>query len=132
MGKKKKPHFDKTKKGRGTWERKPETKVKESAKGYDRKKEKAEKNWELEDFVDSVHSAMEDQEKENPAIRHVHARLSPEWKIASEKIGKLLTETDEGKIEKLREEVVEEGEIAVRVLIDFLLSVKRKAKKENR
>lgn len=112
------------KKSRGTWKRKPTTKIKESAKIYDRKKE----DWGLEDFVESVDTVMQDQEKNNPNIKHLHAKLSPEWKRVSEKIGKLLLAADEEGITRLREEVVQEGEVAIRVLIDFLLSIKKQAK----
>lgn len=112
------------KKSRGEWQRKPITKVKESAKTY-----KRQKKWVLKDFVDSVDKVMQEQEKENPAMKQVHARLSPEWKKVSEKIGHLLTLTDENQIDQLREEIVGEGEIAIRVLIDFLLAIKSQAGK---
>jgi len=110
------------KKSRGQWKRNPATKVKESAKGYKRK-------WELKDFVNSVDEVMQEQEKENPAMKQVHARLSPEWKRVSEKIGRFLSLTDEDQIDQLREEIVQEGEIATRVLIDFLLAIKTQAGK---
>lgn len=114
------------KKSRGEWTRKPVTKVKESAKGY-----KRQKKWELKDFVESVDEVMQKQEKENPAMRQVHARLSPEWKRVSEKIGRLLSLNDEDEISRLREEIVGEGEIATRVLIDFLFAIKNQAKQQS-
>lgn len=92
-----------------------------------KKKRKSKKAFGLKDFVSSVDKVMQKQEKQNPALRQVHARLSPEWKRVSEKIGRLLTLTDEEAVEKLREEVVAEGETATRVLIDFLLTLMRKA-----
>ncbi|OGQ06168.1 MAG: hypothetical protein A2W61_04985 [Deltaproteobacteria bacterium RIFCSPLOWO2_01_44_7] len=110
----------KPQKSRGAWQRKPVTKVKESAKTYKRK-------WGLEDFVESVDKVMQKQEKENPTMKQVHAQLSPEWKRVSEKIGQLLMLTDAKEIDRLREEVVQEGEIATRVLIDFLLAIKNQS-----
>lgn len=94
-----------------------------------KKTQKKKKDWEMKDFVKSVDAVMQRQEKENPAIKQVHARLSPEWKRVSEKIGRLLTLSHEEEMEKLREEIVENGEIASRVLIDFLLAIKNQTQK---
>ena len=88
---------------------------------------KKKKKFGMKEFVDSVDDVMQKQEKKHPPIRQVHARLSPEWKRVSEKIGQLLTLKEEEAVEKLREEVVAEGEIATRVLLDFLLTLVRKA-----
>ncbi|MBI4223996.1 MAG: hypothetical protein HY609_03610 [Deltaproteobacteria bacterium] len=81
----------------------------------------------MKEFVDSVDDVMQQQEKKHPPIKQVHARLSPEWKRVSEKIGRLLTIKEEEEIENLREAIVAEGEIATRVLLDFLLTLVRKA-----
>jgi len=89
---------------------------------------KNKKDWEMKDFVASVDEVMQKQEKENPAIKQVHARLSPEWNRVSEKIGRLLTLSDEATLEILREEIVAEGEIGTRVLVDLLLTIKNQAK----
>lgn len=91
-------------------------------------KMKKKKKFGLKEFVKSVDQVMQKQEKENPNLKQVHARLSPEWKNVSAKIGRLLALSDESEIEKLREEIVAEGAIATRVLIDFLLSILQKAK----
>lgn len=88
------------------------------------------KRFGLKEFVKSVDDVMQKQEKANPPIKQVHAKLSPEWKRVSEKIGRLLTLKEEAAIEKLREEVVAEGEIATRILIDFLLTLVAKANPE--
>ena len=88
-----------------------------------KQKKKEKKKWEMEDFVASVDKVMQEQEKDSPAIRHVHAQLSPEWKIVSNKIALLLnTKTEEERIQ-IREEIIAEGPLATRVLIDFLLSI---------
>lgn len=116
-------------KSRATWERKPVTKVKESAKAYQREAAKREKkDWEMEDFVESVDEVMQKQEKENPDIKHLHARLSPEWKLVSEKISQFLMSANEEAAAKIREEIIAHGDIAARVLLDFLMSIKIKAK----
>ena len=108
---------EKPKKSRGLWNRKPQTQVKSSAKGYRR-------DWDMKDFVESVDEVMQEQEKTSPSVKHTHARLSPEWKQMSEKIAQLLVLKNEDEIEKLREEIVNAGEISTRILIDFLLSIK--------
>ena len=85
----------------------------------------------LKEFVKSVDDVMQTQEKENPAMKHLHAQLSPDWQRVSEKIGRLLTLNDQKEIENLREEVVADGEIATRVLIDFLLALKNQTETKN-
>ncbi|MDO8526910.1 MAG: hypothetical protein Q7T03_04385 [Deltaproteobacteria bacterium] len=89
---------------------------------------KNKKDFELKDFVKSVDKVMQKQEKESPAIKQVHARLSPEWNRVSEKIGRLLALQDENEIAPLREEVVSHGEIAARVLLDLFFTIKNQAK----
>lgn len=89
-------------------------------------KKKKKKEFGLKEFVRSVDRTMQKQAKENPAIKQVHARLSPEWQEVSQKMATLLTLKEEEKVEKLREEIVAHGEIATRVLIDLLLSIVHK------
>ena len=89
---------------------------------------KKKKEFGLKEFVKSVDQVMQSQEKESPEIKQVHARLSPEWQRVSEKIAFLLASQDEGTTAQLREEIVQEGEIATRVLIDFLLTIMKQAK----
>lgn len=92
------------------------------------KKRKKEKDFGMEEFVESVDEVMQKQEKQNPAIKQVHARLSPEWKRVSEKLGRFLAAPDEAVLHSLREEIVNEGEIATRVLLDFIEAIKNQAK----
>lgn len=92
------------------------------------KKKRKEKEFGLKEFVKSVDAVMQTQEKENPEIKQVHARLSPEWNRVSEKIALLLSTQEEEAIGQLREEIAQEGEIAARVLIDFLLTIMKQAK----
>ncbi len=93
-----------------------------------KKPRKKKGDWELKDFVTSVDAVMQQQEKSNPAIKQVHAQLSPDWKRVSHHVARLLNLSDETEIEKLREEIVAEGEIATRVLIDFILAIKNQTK----
>lgn len=88
-----------------------------------KKKKSKKKDWELKDFVKSVDTVMQRQEQENPELKQVHARLSPEWKTVSEKLARLLSLRDEIELAKLREEIVAAGETATRVLIDFLMKL---------
>lgn len=82
----------------------------------------------MKEFVNSVDEVMQNQEKENPAIKQVHARLSPEWSRVSEKLSRFLALADETQIGPLREEIVGEGETAIRVLLDFIEAIKKQAR----
>lgn len=90
-----------------------------------KRKSKKKKNWELKDFIHSVSQVMKEQEKSNPNIKHLHSRLSPEWRQVSEMIEKLLHAPSEEEAQVLRESIVSKGEIATRFLIDFLLEIKK-------
>ena len=92
------------------------------------KKQKKKKDFGMKEFVASVDKVMQKQEKENPAIKQVHARLSPEWKRVSEKLGRFLAAAGTALIDQLREEIVKEGEMATRVLLDFIEAIKNQAK----
>lgn len=80
----------------------------------------------LKGFITSVSKVMKEQEKSNPDIKHLHSRLSPEWRQVSEMIEKLLLAPSEEERQVLRERIVAKGEIATRFLIDFLLEKKEK------
>jgi len=87
-------------------------------------------DWKLDDFADSVSWTMKKQELENPPIRQVHAKLSPEWKKATELIFRLLNTDDEDKEKELIEELVTMGEPATRALVGFVLEIKKNVKSE--
>ena len=115
----------KPKKSRGTWERNPVTKVKESSKEYKGSKAKdLPDDYDLDDLVEEITDTMEDQEKKDPNLKQVHARLSPEWHAISHKVAKWLMCEEPEKRDHLREEIIGEGEIGIRVLTDLLLSLK--------
>lgn len=90
-----------------------------------KKSKTVKKEWGREEFVKSVFSLMQEQEDKNPAIKQVHAKLSPEWKAAEALVAGILTGGDEtargGQIEKL----VSMGEISARVMIDLLLKLSK-------
>lgn len=83
-----------------------------------------EKPWNKNDFVKSVYSVMQKQEAENPSIKQLHARLSPEWGKATDLIASILQNTDQDKIRKNTEELALLGEVATRALIHTLLILK--------
>lgn len=81
-------------------------------------------NWKMEDFIESVDWAMQKQEQEIPSMRQVHARLSPEWKKASDLALKILAEGEQNRSETFIEELVAMGEIGTRATIGLLLEIK--------
>ena len=87
--------------------------------------------WDLEDFAETVSWTMEKQAQENPAMKQVHAKLTPEWKKAYEIALRILSDP----AEKLRSEDVEElvdmGEVATRALIGVLLDLKHATSPES-
>ncbi len=87
--------------------------------------EKAKPSWEKKDFVESLSWTMKKQEIEEPAIKQVHAKLTPEWKKAVDVAVKLMN-APEGDEAKLTEELVSMGEIGTRVLIELLRMAKPK------
>lgn len=115
----------KPKKSRSLWERNPVTKVKDSVKDYRRSEGKEiPEDYNLDDLVEEISGVMENQEKQDPNLKQVHARLSPEWEKVSHKVAQWLLCNEEVKRDRLREEIISEGEIAIRVLTDLLLSLK--------
>lgn len=88
-------------------------------------------DWDIEDFAESVSWTMEKQAQENPAIRQVHARLTPEWKKAYELALRLLTDPAERINSGDVEELVGMGEVATRALIGILLDLKQATSPES-
>lgn len=81
--------------------------------------------WDKEDFVESLTWTMQQQELIHPPIKQVHARLTPEWKTATDHAMQILLIDDDEKLGKVIEEMVEMGEIATRALIGILLNLKK-------
>lgn len=84
-----------------------------------------EDDWRMEDFAEHIDLIMQQQEKEYPPIKQTHAKLTPEWKEASNLVMNILATDDEDAAGPLIEELVGKGEIATRTLIDLLRSMKR-------
>lgn len=80
--------------------------------------------WKMEDFAESVTWTMKKQEQEHPPIKQLHARLSPEWKKATELALDVLYAVDEESAAVKAEQLVAMGEIATRALIGFLMDLK--------
>lgn len=87
------------------------------------------KTWTLEDFVDSVETTMEKQADEHPYLHQVHARLSPEWKMAAGLVQKLIDAENDEAATLVTEMLVSKGDIATRVLIDFVQTMTQNPKK---
>lgn len=87
--------------------------------------------WDLEDFAETVSWTMEKQAQENPAIRQVHAKLSPEWKKAYELALRILSDPAETIKSEDVEELVGMGEVATRALIGILLDIKHATSPES-
>ena len=80
--------------------------------------------WNVDDFAESMSWVMEKQEIDNPSIRQVHAKLTPEWEKTSNLAMAAIIEEDEVARGKKVEELVEMGSIATRVLIDMMIEMK--------
>ncbi len=87
--------------------------------------------FDLEDFADTVSWTMEKQAQEHPAMRQVHAQLSPEWKKAYELALRILSDPADGLKSEDVEELVGMGEVATRALIGILLELKQATCPEN-
>lgn len=87
--------------------------------------------WDLEDFAETVSWTMEKQAQENPALKQVHAKLTPEWKKAYELALRVLTDPAENLKSEDVEELVGMGEVATRALIGVLLDIKHATSPES-
>lgn len=83
--------------------------------------------WKMEEFVESVDWAMRKQEQDNPAIRQVHAQLSPEWERASALAVQIMTSATPEAEREATEQLAGMGEVGTRALIDILLQIKKGA-----
>lgn len=90
-----------------------------------------ENDWDVDDFLSSLHWTMKKQELENPAIRHVYAKLSPEWDDAKNTVLKIIGSKSESEIEELLERLVSMGEIGTRAAVDMIISIKNKVEDKN-
>jgi tetratricopeptide (TPR) repeat protein len=80
--------------------------------------------WTQEDFAESLSWAMNKQEQEHPSIRQLHAKLTPEWKRATELAVSILAAPEDMDMSSRVEELIAMGEIATRALLGILLEFK--------
>jgi len=82
-------------------------------------------DWDDEDLAMSLTWTMKKQELENPALKRVHARMTPEWEHINTLIKQLLLAKDEGEETKLLSQIIDHGEQAVYPLLEFLMGIKK-------
>ncbi len=85
--------------------------------------------WGKEDFAESVGWAMKKQEEENPSLRELHIKLSPDWETAREVALKIFHAGSEEDERVFIEELVSMGEAGTRVAISMLIDIKKHAEK---
>lgn len=83
-----------------------------------------EKEWTVNEFVDTVWKTMEEQAERNNALKMVHARLEPEWNKVVQAVSQMLEANAESDITRYTEEICRYGERAVRPLIDIILKLR--------
>jgi tetratricopeptide (TPR) repeat protein len=80
-------------------------------------------DWDKKEFSESLDWLMKKQEIENPRLKHVHDRLTPEWETVSKLIAELLDSKPDDE-DKIISKIRDYRETAVQPLIDFILSLK--------
>jgi tetratricopeptide (TPR) repeat protein len=87
------------------------------------------KPWKLADFIESVGLAMQQQESENPELKHLHAKLSPEFENARHIVFQIISSKDRAESEILTIKLCELGEIGTRAAVDAIYEIKLAAEK---
>ena len=85
--------------------------------------------WKVADFVESVDFVMQQQEKENPEMRHLHVKLSPEFENAKMVVMQIIATKDQSEAESLTKKLCALGETGTRAAIDAIFEIKRPAEK---
>lgn len=85
--------------------------------------------WKVTDFVESVDFVMQQQEKENPELRHLHVKLSPEFENAKTVVMQIIATKDQSEAEALTKKLCTLGETGTRAAIDAIFEIKRAAEK---
>lgn len=83
-------------------------------------RESIDEEWSQEDFVEFMEWSLAEQGHENPGLKQVYARLSPEWKETWE-LAMGLFSAEGNEIPSKIEELVSRGGISVRVLSDIII-----------
>lgn len=81
--------------------------------------------WTDEDFANSLSWTMKKQELQNPALKRVHARMTPEWEEVNTLIKKLLLTQSEDEENAALAQIVNHGEKAVYPLLEVVLGLKK-------
>lgn len=85
------------------------------------------KDWDMKEFAEHMGMVLQLEAEAHPALKQVHAKLTPEWHEVSELVGRILMTEDEATAGALVEELVAKGEIATRALIEFLRTMKKES-----
>ncbi|MFH1874917.1 MAG: tetratricopeptide repeat protein [Pseudomonadota bacterium] len=90
-----------------------------------------EDDWKIDDFVEILSWTMKQQELNEPKIKQVHAKLSPEWGQATDLVMKIMLANDEDqKLQDLINELVNLGATGTLALVDILRKTTRGANHE--
>lgn len=92
--------------------------------------ERSSEEWGLEDFTKQVTWTMQKQELDNPRIKRLHEKLSPEFQKITELILEFAKAEDEESEEKLIDKLLPHGEKALVPLIEFIRTLKHQENKE--
>lgn len=63
---------------------------------------------------------MKEQEGKNPALKELHARLDPKWRLAGEKIRAYVAAASEEDRGRLRDEILNLGSLGTLALLEFI------------
>lgn len=81
--------------------------------------------WTNEDFAKSLDWTMKKQELANPALKRLHAKLTPEWQEISQHIQRVMSaKTNEDETAGI-EKIHAYGDRAIYPLIEILLAIKK-------
>ncbi len=82
-------------------------------------------DWNDEDLAISLTWTMKKQELENPALKRIHARMTPEWESINGLVKQLLLAKDENEETRLIGQITNHGEAALYPLLEFVLGIKK-------
>lgn len=81
--------------------------------------------WTDLDFANSVSWTMKKQELENPSLKRIHARMTPEWDEINSLIKTLLLAGNEEDESQTINHILSHGEKALYPLLEFVLGIKK-------
>ncbi len=95
-------------------------------------RDKMDEAWRLEDFIENVSWTMKKQEMDSPLIKQVHAKLTPEWKQATDLVMKIILVEEDKELSEYIKQLLEMGEIGTLALIDILRNFVAKEKQQEK